>query len=428
MNSTPPQGPRQMLWTPTFVLFLVYVFIILTNRIPGATFVMGAALLSLLVQRQALRAPPFLWLLAAWLAWAVLGYAVTSYPDRVWASLTEHGKILLVVLVAVNALRTPAQIRVFLILLVVSYILFPIRSTLTNYLLGYTLLGRAVGPFIYQNPNDLAAHTILMLGPALVLVTTLTRKSLLRWFAVGAVVLLLITILLTQSRGGFLGLLGLGLPAGIGLARRRPRLVPVCAALVGLALLFAPAGLWERLGGLTKAANVETIRDMDPEGSAEQRFAVLKTAARIVSDHPLLGIGLGAYGFANADYSPALGLKDTHNTYMNVAAETGLPGLALFLALITSVLLGARAARRRGANAASPAQKEIVRWLQLAVIGYLIAGVFGSYARLSVPYVFLALLWSASRVATAQRLVVVPRGDLPVPSPIAPDQALASGA
>jgi len=199
MNPTPPQGPRQMLWTPTFVLFLVYVFIILTNRIPGATFVMGAALLSLLVQRQALRAPPFLWLLAAWLAWAVLGYAVTSYPDRVWASLTEHGKILLVVLVAVNALRTPAQIRVFLILLVVSYILFPIRSTLTNYLLGYTLLGRAVGPFIYQNPNDLAAHTILMLGPALVLVTTLARKSLLRWFAVGAVVLLLITILLTQS-------------------------------------------------------------------------------------------------------------------------------------------------------------------------------------------------------------------------------------
>ena len=69
-----------------------------------------------------------------------------------------------------------------------------------------------------------------------------------------------------------------------------------------------------------------------------------------------------------------------------------------------------------------------MRWLQLAVIGYLIAGVFGSYARLSVPYVFLALLWSASRVATAQRLVVVPRGDLPVPSPIAPDQALASGA
>ena len=47
MNPTPPQGPRQMLWTPTFILFLVYAFIILTNRIPGATFVMGAALLSL---------------------------------------------------------------------------------------------------------------------------------------------------------------------------------------------------------------------------------------------------------------------------------------------------------------------------------------------------------------------------------------------
>jgi len=426
MNTTPP-GSRQLLWTPTFILFLVYAFIILTNRIPGATFVMAAALLSLLIQRQALRAPPFFWLLAVWLGWAVLGYAVTPYPDHVWASLIEHGKILLVVLVAVNALRTPDQIRVFLLLLVGSYILFPIRSTLTNYLGGYTLLGRAVGPFIYQNPNDLAAHTILMLGPAVALFMTEARKSLWRWFALTAVVLLLITILLTQSRGGFIGLLGLALPAGIGLVRRRPRLVPVCAALVGLALLFAPAALWERLGGLTKAANVETIRDMDPEGSAEQRFAVLKTVACIVSDHPLLGVGLGAYGFANADYNPALGLRDTHNTYMNVAAETGLPGLALFLALVTNVLLGARAARRRGSNA-SPGQRETVRWLQLAVIGYLIAGVFGSYARLSVPYVFLALLWSASRVATAKRLVIVPRGDLSAPSPIAPDQAIASGA
>jgi O-antigen ligase len=427
-RATAAPEPRQLLWTPTFILLLVYTFIILTNRIPGATFVMGAALLSLLVQRQVLRAPAFLWLLAAWLVWAVLGYTTTLYPDRVWDSLLEHGKILLVVLVAVNALRTPAQIRVFLVFLLASYILFPIRSTLTNYLLGYTLFGRAVGPFIYQNPNDLAAHTILMLGPAVALLTSQARKGLLRWLALTAVVLLVITILLTQSRGGFLGLLGLALPAGIGLARRRPRLVPLGAALVGVALLFAPAGLWERLGGLTKAANVETIRDMDPEGSAEQRFAVLQTAARIVSDHPLLGVGLGAYGLANADYSPALGLRDTHNTYMNVAAETGLPGLALFLALIINVLMGARAARRNGAHAASPAQREIVRWLQWAVIGYLIAGVFGSYARLSTPYIFLALLWSASRAASFQRLVVVPRDNEPAPHPIGPGHAIASGA
>jgi len=115
---------------------------------------------------------------------------------------------------------------------------------------------------------------------------------------------------------------------------------------------------------------------MDPEGSAEQRFAVLKTAARIIADHPVLGIGLGAYHNANADYSPDLGMKDTHNTYMNVAAETGVPGLILFLALVGSVLLSARAARR-GAGPAAAAQAEEVRWLQYSVTGYLVAAVIG---------------------------------------------------
>ena len=393
------EHPGRVEWTPVFVLFLAYVFMILTFRIPGATVTMAAALLSLTLMRNAFLAPTFLWLFAAWLVWAVLGYAVTPYRDQVWGSLTEHAKILLVTVVAVNALRTPAQIRAFMLFVLVSFILFPIRSTLTNYVLGYTLLGRAVGPFIYQNPNDLAAHAILVLGLALALWAGPVHKGPVRWIGLGSTALLIITIVLTQSRGGLLGLMAMGLPSGISLARRRPRLVPLFVGIVGLALLLAPAALWERLGGLGKATNVETIREMDPEGSAEQRFAVLKTAARIIADHPVLGIGLGAYHLANADYSPDLGLKDTHNTYMNVAAETGVPGLILFLALVGSVLLSARAARR-GAGPAAAAQAEEVRWLQYSVTGYLVAAVFGSYARLAVSYLFLALLWSAARATS----------------------------
>ncbi len=139
------EHPGRVEWTPVFVLFLAYVFMILTFRIPGATVTMAAALLSLTLMRNAFLAPSFLWLFAAWLLWAVLGYAVTPYRDQVWGSLTEHAKILLVTIVAVNALRTPAQIRAFMVFVLVSFILFPIRSTLTNYLLGYTLLGPGLG-------------------------------------------------------------------------------------------------------------------------------------------------------------------------------------------------------------------------------------------------------------------------------------------
>ena len=98
---------------------------------------------------------------------------------------------------------------------------------------------------------------------------------------------------------------------------------------------------------------------------------------------------------------------------MNVLAETGLPGLLLFLALIINVLLGVHHARRR-ASRRSPTQAEALRWLQYALIGYLTAGVFGSFSRLAFLYVYLALLWCASRTTEGLGLptspVEAPRG------------------
>ncbi len=425
----PLAGPRsrRITWTLTFVAFLAYTFIIVTFRLPVATVVAAIAILSLFLQRDALRAPHFLWLYAAWVGWGILGYAVTPYPDQVRASLIEHGKVVLVTLVAVNALRTAPQVRGFMLFLLASYIVFPVRSTLVNYATGYTLSGRAIGPAFYQNPNELAALTILMLGLALALWAGASRRSPLRWIGLVSAALCVVTILLTQSRGAVLALTGMALLTGVALARHRPRVLLGFAAVVGLGLYLAPAGLWERLGGLRNATSVETIGAMDPEGSARERFAVLQTAARIVVDHPLFGVGLGAYTLANADYNPATGRKDTHNTYLNVAAEAGLPGLILFVALVTNVLRSARNARRR-ARLVSPAQAEMLRWLQYGVIGYLIAGVFDSFSSLTFPFIFLGVIWSASQATdTAGPPASTPDAPLGWPDQITINHRLGGG-
>jgi O-antigen ligase len=378
------------------------MFVIMTYRLPIGTLAMVAALVGLVLQRDTLRTPTFLWLLLAWMVWAVLGYTVTRYPDAVHDSLIERGKVFLVTLVAVNVLRTGAQVRFFMLFLLVTYVLFPIRSTLVNYFVtGNTMSGRAVGPFIYGNPNDLAALTIMMLGPALALWASAARGNWVRWLGGAGAAPLFVVIVLTQSRGGFLALATMALPSAVTLGRRRPWTALAFAAVVGLTLHLAPAAFWDRMAGLGKASRVETIGEMDPEGSARQRFAVLQTALRIINDHPLLGVGLGAYDRANADYNPALGHLDTHNTYLNIIAETGLPGLVFFLAIVTIVVRGAQDARRR-ARRALPAEAESLRWLQYALVGYLTAGVFGSYSGLTFPYIFLALLWSASQAVRAQ--------------------------
>jgi len=196
-------------------------------------------------------------------------------------------------------------------------------------------------------------------------------------------------------------------------ARRRPRAVAVLGALLGLALYLAPPAFWTRIKGLRKVTSVQTIGEMDPEGSARQRFEVLQTAVRIIQDHPVLGVGLGAYELANARYNPALGTLDTHNTYLHILAETGWPGLVLFLALVASVVSAVRDVRRRAARVL-PAQAETLRWLQYALVGHLIAAVFGSFAAFILPYIYLALLWSASQAVRAQ-CASAPPAQPPVP-------------
>src|SRR6266700_8091618 len=246
------QRPGLQAWTPTFVLFLAYLFAIVTGRLPVGAVVMVVAIASLFLQRATFRTPGFLGLFAAWTLWAALGYVVTPYPEVVGDSLTERVKLVLVTLVAVNALRRWTQIHYFILFVLVSYVLFPARSTLVNYVHGYTLFGRAIGPFIYGNPNDLAAHTILLLGPALALWASSNRGSAARMIGLGGAALLTVVIVLTQSRGAFLALGAMALPSTIALARRRPRAVVGLAAFVGLALYLAPASFWHRMQGLSK--------------------------------------------------------------------------------------------------------------------------------------------------------------------------------
>jgi O-antigen ligase len=422
--STEQRRPWLLTWSPTFILLLGYLFTIVTGRLPIGTVTMVLAVASLLAQRGNLRMPRFLWLFVAWSLWALVGYALTFYPDVVGQALIEHGKVLVVAFVVVNALRTRSQIRFFIMFVLVTYILFPARSTVVNYLHGYTLFGRAVGPFIYGNPNDLAAHTILLLGPALALWAAAGRGSPTRLVALGGAALLTVVIVLTQSRGAFLALGTMALPSTIALVRRRPRAVLGLAACLALALYLAPASFWNRMQGLSKGTSAATIGEMDPEGSARQRFEVLKTATRIIRDHPVVGVGFGAYELAQYRYNPSLGYLDTHNTYLNVLAETGVPGLALFLAVVISVLRTVRRARRH-ASRAFPVEAEMLRWLQYALIAYLIAGVFGSFAKLAFLYVYLALLWSAARLVYTAGAAAGTPTEPPSPdqSAIAPQRA-----
>jgi O-antigen ligase len=263
---------------------------------------------------------------------------------------------------------------------------------------------------MYANSNDLAAITLLMLGLALAIATVKTQNERVRRAAAAFVPVTLLIILLTQSRGVFIGLLvGFGPPL---LARLRKRPSGLASVLVALAIIavLVPSASWHRLGSITRLTSIETKAEAPKDGrppaggerldqlaadSARQRFEILKTGLRIATSHPVLGVGIGCYREANARYAPEVGEHDAHNTFVSIAAEMGFPGLLLWLGLVGSVMAQVR--RRRAALEADDRTIQVF-WIERAAIGFLVACFFGTYAGVTVFYLFLGVLWGASNV------------------------------
>ena len=380
------------LWSAIMLGLCIYVFQIVTGRIQIAAFALSIAFLGLISQRERFRFPPFLWIFVLWVAWAFIASFFSDYPEVARAAVIERLKVGAIILLAVNALRNEKQLQAFLILLLVSFLVYPVRGTLLNYSRGITLAGRAAWNYIYSNPNDLAAASLIVFGAALAVAFA---KAVPTWYrrlcAIGGI-LVFTVILLTQSRGAFIGLVvGFG-PVAVMTALRGVRLSRLLLAVVATAVVAysIPSSVWLRLQGISKLGSVATIAQADIEGSAAERYEIQKVALRIFQDHPLMGVGLNAYRYANARYAPKLGLRDAHDTYLDLAAELGLPGLLIWCSMVASVLLQARKLRKAQPQVDAGIQQV---WIERSLIAFLVAGFFGSYSSLSMPHVMLAVLW-----------------------------------
>jgi probable O-glycosylation ligase (exosortase A-associated) len=389
---------RGVVWSLPLVGLLIYIWSATTYSVPLGEPAMILALVGLLLQREPLRVPRFLLLFAAMVAWAAFGYMFTEYGESVIERLDVLVRVGLIALVLVNALRTRTEQRVFMFVFLAAYAMYPVRGTIFNYVGGYTILGRALWNYIFANPNDLAALTLLQLSLALALLAR-EPKGWPRLAAIAGLFVLPVVILLTQSRGAIIGLVAFALFLLAG-QKRRLRTLCTFVAVAGAILVFAPSSVWDRLGGLRHATDTEQLELVDEEGSAEQRFEIWKVASAVFADHPVAGVGIGAYPQAHHDYTrrggfkrTARGHRDAHSTYLTLLAETGVVGFTLFMLLFGSSVVHAERVRRR-ARAVLPQASQQILYLEIGLLAFFTAGIFASYAGLAFTYVHLALLWT----------------------------------
>ena len=199
----------------------------------------------------------------------------------------------------------------------------------------------------------------------------------------GGLPVLVTALALTTSRAAWIAA-AVGAGVMIGLApRRRAALVILCVASVAVAMLAT------RVERQSLAQRLESIPSV--EANAD-RLAIWSGAVRMVRDHPLLGTGYGTFIFAWSQYSrdPTLMDKPTaHNVFLNFAAETGLLGLAAFLAVVLGGLAGLW--RRVRSSKSDPKTDGLWAALFAAVVAMLIQQLFdATVMSLHIGYGLLA--------------------------------------
>lgn len=298
------------------------------------------------------RHPAITWLAVAFLAWVALSSLWAEDASNTALVLIKYGLDALLFLIVFEAVRKPAHVKGLLAALVTGgamaaaygIVVSPNLSSLAGSPTAATDLDRLGGTI--ADPNLLAAVLVVafVLAAALAVVT---RSPARRAALIVAGGLALLSVFLTASRGGAVGLLA-ALLAGIVLARRHR------AAAVGWALVVVVASV--AYVGLFDPGVAQRYSTSD---GGNGRTDLWKVGWRMAEANPVRGVGAGNFRDASAHYvlvKPGA-IADTefiidqprfaHNVYLEILAELGVVGLGLFLALVgAAVGAGIQAARR----------------------------------------------------------------------------------
>lgn len=360
------------------------------------------------------RLPAPLVFFGAMVLWACLGLTVTTSAPITTETLINLAKLWVIAFCAINVVRTAADLRFLAIVWLGVFALYPVRGALYNqYICHCSTFGRVSWNFIFSNPNDLATFSLLMLGTAAA-VGYAERVKVWRYAAIAGVLVLSLLIMLTQSRSAMLGL-GFAAVMIPLTSRRRTRDVLLLGLLVGVAAILAPKDVWRRLAGLGNVSLESGMQGVDPEGSAASRWQIWQVAFREIRAHPIMGVGAGMMPQVHREEAlragseaSVQGVRDTHSTYLRLAAEIGVPGAALYVAMWGAVFARIQRARKR-LRVERPRDAQALLFILLSGVAFLVSSVFGSYGAVSFTYMAAVFSWLAAAILERDPWYVPPR-------------------
>ena len=350
-----------------------------------------------------------------WLTLVIRNRERIDVPWMFWPLAAYAGMTVLAAVFAVNqevSLRDTKQLLLFAII-PIAYRLLPGKRSLSavDVIITVGALEAIVGIFQYAilNFDNLGRRVqgslshymtysgVLMLVACAAAARLMFRRQDRVWTSL-VMPALLVALALTMSRNAWVGVC-----VGIGLLflLRDFRLVAILPAVAALFLAVAPAHLTERF--------YSTFSLSDP--SNRDRVAMLKTGWRIIKKDPLTGVGPDGVRLVYPVYRDAMAEKQLnphlHNVPLQIAAERGLPALAIWLWFIVVLI------RDLSRKSRSSSLRSLPTAALAAVVAMLAAGMFeynfGDSEFLMLFLLLVTLPYAADRAPVSTAPVVAQR-------------------
>ena len=311
--------------------------------------------------------------------------------------LFEYSKVLVLAFLLVLAIRNSRDLLLFVwgyviavgLLSWLSIFVFrmsrPSSDGLQRILSGYTF-----------DANDIGL--VVLIGLALAFLTFQASGKIGRILSTVIIVGIGITLAKTGSRGAFVGLIATGLAIvlfvrSLSVAKRAGVILVPAIAL----LLAAPPGYWDQM-----ATMLNPKADYNWSSQTGRR-ELMQRGMEYLAAYPLTGIGIENFPRAEGTISGRAlnwtpnqaGIKWSapHNSFLQTAAEMGIPGLVLFVSLVLSVIvipIGLRKRIPRHWAAGDPEQRFLhlaTNYLPVAGVAFAASGFFVSVAYVDPVYI-----------------------------------------
>jgi O-antigen ligase len=223
-----------------------------------------------------------------------------------------------------------------------------------------------------------------------------------RWFCYFALVVTLFATTLAASRGALLAIVVSFLMI-VARSRHQLRLLGIGALTLLPLLAVSPSTPLERMLSPTRS---------DRE-STENRIQIWEAGLLMIQHSPLTGIGVGNFKALAGKFTEMDQPTIAHNTYLGMAAELGLPGLGIFLAIFVASFSSLARIRRL-----SPDRRSLLHRTSLGIecgLAAFLTAIFFISAEYQ-KFLWLLIFLSAALEPLA-RVHVARRGGLKTASP-----------